>query len=164
MTIAQAYASASETPRDTIEILHSGLSGGAARFVSGYTDLTCTLEDSTTVTFTAIGANIKLASRSTDGNQELLFGFDNTTREASDKLKQVINASRVSKEVPALKYRAYLPSDLTQAADGPFLMQVKSSERDRDKVVLSASFFEIGNLNWPFRKYDPSKYPGVRYA
>jgi hypothetical protein len=164
MTIAQAYASASETPRDTIEISHSGLTGGVRYFTSGYTDLTCTLEDATEVTFTAIGANIKLAERSTEGKQELLFAFDNTSREASDEIKNIIAASRVSKEAPILKYRAYLPSDLTQPADGPFLMQVNASERDREKVILAASFFQIGNLNWPFRKYDPDKYPGVRYA
>jgi hypothetical protein len=164
MTIAQAYASASETPRDTIEISHSGLTGGVRYFVSGYNDLTCTLEDSTEVTFTAIGANIKLANRSTDGKQELLFAFDNTSREASDEIKNIVQAQRSSKEAPILKYRAYLPSDLSAPSDGPFLMRVNSSERNRESVVLAASFFEIGNLNWPFRKYDPESFPGVRYA
>lgn len=164
MTIAQAYASASETPLDTIEIIHSGLTGGVRRFVSGNLDVTAILEDASSVTFTAIGANIKLSDRSTEGSQELVFAFDNTTREASDEIKAVIAASRTTKEAPTLKYRAYLPSDLTSPAVGPYLMQVKASSRNREQVSLTASFFEIGNLKWPFRKYDPVNYPGVRYA
>lgn len=164
MTIAQAYASASETPFDTIEIIHSGLTGGVRRFVSSNVDITATTEDSSSYVFTAIGANIKLSDRSTEGRQELVFAFDNTNRQASDEIKAVIAASRSSKEVPTLKYRAFLPSDLTQVAAGPYLMQVKSSQRNRDQVSITASFFEIGNLNWPFIKYDPSIFPGVRYA
>jgi len=164
MTIAQAYASASQTPLDTIEITHSGLTGGVQRFVSGYTDSFATLEDSSVVRFTAIGANIKLPDRGTDGGQSIQFGFDNTSRVPSNEIKSLINASRSSKESPTLKYRDYLPTDLTTIAAGPYLFQVKASQMNRRQVVITASFFQIGNMAWPYRKYDPDKYPGVRYA
>lgn len=164
MTLSRAYASASETPIDTIEIMHSSLSGGSVYLCSGFRDLTATLEDARVVTFTAIGANIKLQNRGTEGAQVLQFALDNTSRFASDQLKLVIAASKNTKEVAKLAYRGFLPSSLSAPSAGPYLAQIKSSQRDTEKVVIGASFFYIGNMAWPQRRYNTLNFPLIKYV
>jgi hypothetical protein len=163
MTLKQAYASATETPIAMIEIIHSGLSG-TFRFCEGYKDLEVETPETGAITCTALGLGLRWPPRNADGTQDLQFVLDNTNRNASDEIKNVISASRTTKESAVIRLRAFLPSDLTTVVEGPYDFIARGSQRSPDQVSITASFFRAGSLSWPFRTYNTTDFPGVKYA
>lgn len=162
--LEQAYASNTQTPLHTIEFSHSGLSGGVLRLVRGYSSLTATLEDSSTVTFQASGFAISLPEKGTDGKQDLQIQLDNVSLEAYQQIKAAKDQSRVSNEKIICRYRAFLESDLSQPAGGVYRLVVTKTSIDRSSVTVVASYAPIPDISWPSKRYYPSSYPGVLYA
>lgn len=162
--LKQAYASNTQTPLNTIELLHSGLTGGALRFVQAYTDITATLEDSSTVTFTAIGFGLNLPEKTTNGRQDLDIQIDGVSRQAITEIDAVISASRTTPEKLICKYRPFLESDLSAPAGATYILTIVSSSVTSDSVVLRASYSPIPDIAYPKLRYYTNIYPGLKYV
>jgi hypothetical protein len=160
----QAYASNDQTPLITLEFLHSALSGGALRLVQGYYDIQATLEDSTTVTFSASGIGVTLPEKSTDGRQDLDIQLDNVSNLVWQEISGVVTASRASSEVVICKYRPFLESDLSAPAGAAYVLAVTQSSINRVTASLTASFAQIPDMAYPKGRYYPTVYPGLRYV
>lgn len=160
----QAYASNTSTPLNTLEFLHSGFTGGALRFVQAYADITATLEDSSSVTFTALGFGISLPARSTDGKQDLRIQLDNVSLLAYTEIKAAKTASRSSKEKIICKYRPFLEADLTAPAGATVVLTVTDTVVNRNSVGITATYTPIPEIAWPIRRYYSSEFPGVKYV
>jgi len=162
--LERAYASNESTPLLTIEFLHASLTGGALRLVQAYSDLTATLEDATTVTFTAAAIDIQLPEISTDGRQDLSISIDNTNNVAWDQIKAVTIANRITESKIICKYRPFLESDLTAPAGATYVLTVTGGSINRHTATLRATYTPIPETNFPRGRYYPSDYPGVRYV
>lgn len=161
--IQRAYASNSETPILTLEISHSGLTGGVLRFARSHADLVATLEDSSTVTFSRSGMGLSFPQRSVNGKQDLNFQLDGVSREVLTEVKQVISANRAASEKAICKLRTFTPSDLTAPAE-IYTFNVVSDQINNRSAVFRASFAQIPDFYYPRLRYFPSIYPGVKYA
>lgn len=168
--LQNAYASSSETPIDTIRLVHSGLTGGERCFVKGVKPLTATLETAVTKTFQAAGLALSLPQKGDNGAQDLDFELNNVSRAAWAEIRAVVDYNRtrlrsnLMPEFVKLEYRRFLPSDLTQPQGGVYRMVVINTGTDPVKAQLRASFLPLADKAWPLRRYYPALFPGVRYA
>lgn len=162
--LERAYASNANTPLLTLEFLHSSLTGGALRLVKAYSDITATLEDSTSVTFTSAGIILDLPERSTDGRQDLQIGLDNTNNLVWQQIKAVVVANRTSESPVICKLRPYLPNDLTAPAGGTYSLTVNSSSINRVSASVIAAYTPIPDTRYPRYRYYPTTYAGVKYV
>lgn len=143
----------------TLELKHSAFDGGAIRLCQGFDDVTATLEDASTVTFTASGFGVSLPSRAVKGRQDLQFQLDNVTGEA---LRNIHAAQAAGGPVQVI-YRVYLASDLTAPAQPPTVMTAVSVKATPSSVSVTASFHDLVNKSWPRRFYTPDFAPGLKY-
>jgi len=160
----RAYASNEETPLVTLEFLHSGLTGGALRLVQGYYDISATLEDATSVTFSASGIGVSLPEKGTDGRQELNIQIDNVSNYVWQQISSVVTASRASPERVICKYRPFLESDLSAPAGATYVLTVTQSSINRTTANIRASFAQIPDMAYPRARYYPTTYPGLKYV
>lgn len=159
----RAYASNEETPLITMEFLHSGLTNGALRLVQGYYDITATLEDASTVVFSASGIGVTLPEKNTDGRQELNVQIDNVSNLVWQQVALVVTASRSSAEEVICKYRPFLESDLSAPAGATYRLIVTQSSINRKSANIRASFAQIPDMAYPRGRYYPTEFPGLRY-
>ena len=170
VALQQAYASASETPLNTIRLIHSGLTGGVRAFVQGKYDLTATIETAASVTFNKAGLAINLPKKSVDGRQDISFQLSNVSREAWQELKAVIAQNRADLiagnpiEKITLEFRQFLESNLSQPAGPVYKMVIMNSSVDLMTLSVTASFMPMADMSWPKLRYYADNYPGVRYA
>lgn len=163
MTILeQAFASNTETPILTVELTHSSF--GTLRLAKAYYDLEATLEDASTVTFTAVGIDLGYPEKSTDGRQDLSINIDNTSNEVWQKISQVITANRTTSEKVVCKFRAFLESDLSEPQPGIYTFTVMETTVNRRTASIRASYTPIPDTVYPRSRYYPTTYPGVKYA
>lgn len=161
--LEQAYASNTETPLETLEFSHSALSGGVMRFVRGYQDLEATLEDGSTVTFTASGIDVQLPEKSTDGQQNLTIAISNDSNLVYEQLDLVQESMRTSDERAIFKYRPYLPSDLSAPAASPLRLIVTSATITDEAALIQCTYTPFPDSIYPRYRYYASTYPGVKY-
>lgn len=162
--LERAYASNEETPIHTLEIIHSGLTGGVLRIAQSFSDVSATLEDSTSATFTAAGINILPPEKSTDGGQELSIEIDNSANDVWPEIQAAVTATRTTAEEIVCKYRAYLLSDTSAPAGGVLRLIIRSGTIDRVSASFRAEFAPIPDTTYPRKRYYPTTYPGVKYA
>lgn len=168
--LQNAYASSSETPVDTIRLVHAALTGGERCFVKGVKPITATLETSEVKIFQASGLALTLPKKGDNGSQDLDFELNNVSREAWKEIYSVVNYNRdrlranLAKEHVQLEYRRFLPSDLTQPQGGVYRMVVTNTGTDPFRAQIRASFLPLADKAWPIRRYYPAIFPGVRYA
>lgn len=163
MTILeQAFASNTETPIFTIELSHSSF--GTLRLARAYFDLEATLENSSTVIFTAAGIDLGYPEKSSDGRQDLAINIDNTSNEVWTKISDVITANRTSSEKVICKFRAFLESDLSEPQPGIYTFAVMETTVNRMTASIRASYTPIPDTVYPRGRYYPTTYPGVKYA
>jgi len=160
----KAFASANETPLDTIEIVHSALTGGVLRFVRGYKDITATIESGSDVVFSAMAFGAQLPERSANGSQDLTVQMDNVSTSVYQEIKAVVDANRTTRETGSIIFRFYLPSDLTQPAGQTYSLQIDSSVVESGTAIITASYAPLPNISWPRKRYSPTIYPWLRYA
>lgn len=160
----KAWNSATASPLHTLEFLHSGLTGGALRLVQGYYDIEATLEDASTVTFTAAGFAISLPARSTDGRQDLQIQLDNVSKEVYDEVKAVKVATRTTEEKIICKYRPFLEADLSAPAGSTYILTVTQSTINRRSATLTAKYTPVPDIQWPYRRYFTNNFPGLKYV
>ena len=156
-----AYASNNETPIDTVEFTHSGLTGGVLRLAKSYTDLVT--EESTPLTFTASGLLITKPEKSVDGKPYMTIQADNTNNYAYEQIALVIAANRSSQEEVLCTYRAYVLSDLTEPGVS-ITLTVKKTAINRSVASITAEYTPIPDVVYPRYRYYPNNFPGVRYV
>jgi hypothetical protein len=132
---------------------------GSVRLVQGFDDITATLEDGATVLFKKSGFGVSLPQKSIKGRQDLNFSIDNVTGE----VLQAIDAAIDSGVKITVIYRAYAGSDLSAPGQPPIVMTATAIKADFSAVSISASFHDLVNKAWPFRRYTPDFAPGLKY-
>ena len=159
----QAYASNSATPLNTIEFIHSSLTGGELRLVQAKYDLDATLEDASNATFTAAAIRIQLPSRSTDGRQDLEFVVSNINNVAWQQLSLALEANRTTEEKIICKYRAFLEADLSAPAGAVYTFTVNGTITNRRSISFRAGYTPLPDTQFPRYRYYPTLYPGLKY-
>lgn len=148
----------------TLELKHAafnvpGHDIGVIRLVQGFDYESVTLEDATSATFKASGFGVSLPQKSIKGRQDLSFSIDNVTGEA---LKAIDDAIEAGGKI-IVTYRAYAGSDLSAPGQPPIVMTATAVKADFSSVSISASFHDLVNKAWPFRRYTPTFAPGLKY-
>jgi hypothetical protein len=162
--LEKAYASNTETPLITLEFLHSALSGGALRLVQGYYDIEATLEDASTVTFSASGIGVELPANSVEGKQELKLQIDNVSNLVWTEIKAIVTANRTTQERVTCKYRPFLESDLSAPAGATYSLNVTRAIVNRNQANIMATYVPVPAISYPSKRYYSSIYPGVKYV
>lgn len=162
--LERAYASNEATPLLTYEFSHASLTGGVLRYVSGFYDLSATLEDSSNVTFTAAAIQGPRPAKTTDGRQVLTIQIDNTSNAVFTQIKQVIDANRTSETPVICKFREYLEADTSAPASAVFTFTVMGVSINRNTAVITAAYAPIPDMTWPRRRYFTNSYPGLKYV
>lgn len=148
----------------TLELKHAafnveGHEVGAIRLVQGFDYETLTLEDSTSAIFKASGFGVSLPQKSIKGRQDLNFTIDNVTGEALNAIDDAIEAGGKIVVI----YRAYAGSDSSAPGQPPIIMTATAVKADFSSISISASFHDLVNKAWPFRRYTPTFAPGLKY-
>lgn len=162
--LERAYASAENTPLATLEIIHTSISGGVLRLVSDFEDLEATIEDSSTVTFTAAAFTARLAEKSSDGQQQLDIAIDNTNNLVWNQLSAVITANRLSESQVILKFRPFFRSDASAPAGAVYSFAVKSTSINTSRATIRASYNQLPDISYPTKRYYTTQYPGLKYV
>ena len=136
-----------------------GFPAGVIRIVQGYENKTLGLETAETVAFTAAPFGVSLPAKSVKGRQDLSFQIDNVTGE----VLRAINASQEAGNKTKVIYRVYAGSDLTYPANPPITMTATGAKVTLNSVNITATFHDLVNKAWPFRRYTPSFAPGLKY-
>lgn len=132
---------------------------GVIRLAQGFDDITATLEDTTTAIFKKSGFGVSLPAKSVKGRQDLNFTIDNVTGEA---LKAIDDAIEAGGKIMVI-YRAYAGSDLSAPGQPPVIMTATAVKADYSSISISASFHDLVNKAWPFRRYTTTFAPGLKY-
>ena len=132
---------------------------GSVHLVQGFDDVAATLEDATIATFKKSGFGVSLPQKSIKGRQDLNFSIDNVTGEV---LKAIDAAIEGGNKIIVI-YRAYAGSDLSAPGQPPIVMTATAIKADFSSVSISASFHDLVNKAWPFRRYTPNFAPGLKY-
>lgn len=125
----------------------------------GWEDITATLEDGTTQTFTACGIDIALPARNADGTQDLQFAISNIEGTVSTAIRSALKELRTA----TLTYRNYVSTDLTMPASSSFTLAIKSGYWTSTEVQITAGYMNILNTAWPRYRYTLPLFPGLRY-
>lgn len=160
----KAWNSATATPLNTLEFLHSGLTGGALRLVQGFYDIEATLEDATTVTFTAAGFGLNVPKKSSDGRQDLQIQLDNVSKEVYDQIVLAKTATRTTEEKIICKYRRFLEADLSAPAGATLRLTVTQTTVSRQTATIVAKYTPIPDILWPYKRYNTNDFPGLKYV
>jgi len=136
-----------------------GFPAGVIRIVQGFDDLSLGLETAETVAFTAAPFGVSLPAKSVKGRQDLSFRIDNVTGEVLRAIESSLEAGNRTKVI----YRVYAGSDLTYPAQPPIEMTAISAQVDLNQVSITATFYDLVNKAWPFRRYTPDFAPGLKY-
>lgn len=168
----EAYASSpvDEVPLDTLELRHSEFvdefgEPTAIRVVQGYEDQTLGLEADAPlnggqmVKFTACRFSLVLPRMEENAIPEIQITISNVSREITKHLEAAIAVL----EPIALTYRPYL-STVPEAPqmDPPIHLTLKKVKVDIFQVTGTASLEDVHNWPFPFRKYMPYEWPGLK--
>ncbi len=160
------YASApvDDMPVQTLELIDPafnvpGFAPGVIRIVQGYDDLALGLETGETVMFYRFPFSVSLPAKSIKGRQDLTFRVDGVTGE----VLKAIEASKEAGNKTQVVFRVYALSDLTHPANPPVTMTAINAQAELNQVTITATFHDLVNKAWPFRRYTPSFAPGLKY-
>ena len=141
----------------TLEILVPGET--PIRVCNGFEDIEATLEDDSTVTFTAGNLVIDLPEKNDTGKQTLKFGLWNATGEAQAAVVAALEANTGTDII----YREFDSSDLSAPASQPLLFTLVGGSFEGIEVQLEASYYDILNTAWPRERYTQLNAPGIAY-
>lgn len=142
---------------DTLEIVHP-LVGTPIRIVKNRSDLSLTLETSSTVTFKGVAFTISLPKSDEGGVQALDLVID----DVGEELKAFINTVKSSLLPVEVKYRPYLSTVLSAPQNSTPLRLVLSGIRQaNNQVTAKASFGDLVNKLHISELYTRLKYPSL---
>lgn len=161
--LAQAFASATETPVLTVIIRSPGVSGGAIAFAQSYKNITATLEDGVTnVLFEASGAGINWPKSGLEGVEDISIRLENVSMRARAEMRAAKKYHRANGGNPVVELRAYLPSDYSAPVGQIYKNQLTDSQVDRVSADIKASFNMYWEKSFPWRRYYGESYAGLR--
>lgn len=162
--IEQAYASNTESPILTVQIVHPAITGGTIRLAQSSTDIQATDEGSNLVTFRASAIKVTRPDKSTDGDQVLSIQIDNVSNEVYREITSVINYNRSLEQQAACIFRTFLPSDLTAPSGPIYELVISGTAINALTATISATFSPMPDISFPRRRYYPTVFPGVKYV
>ena len=142
-----------------IETLQIAVGGATYWLTRGWDDVTATLENGVSATFTACGIDLSLPARNADGTQDLKFAISNIDGKVSNAIRDALG----NQEIGTLTYRHYLSTDLTAPASPPFTLTIKSGYWTSIEVQITAGYMNVLDTAWPRRRYTLPDHPGLRY-
>lgn len=168
----EAYASADvdEVPINTLELRHPSFEDEngqpvAIRVYDGYDDVTLGLEADAPidggkmVEFKAVRFSMTLPKMEENAVPQLQIVLSNVSREITKYLEQ---ASQVLEPI-AVTMRPYLlSSPEAPQLDPPIHMTLKKVSVDVFQITGTASLEDVYNWGFPFRKYMPDEWPGLK--
>lgn len=151
------YASSgSEVIIETLQIV---VGNNTYWLTKGWEDITATLEDGSTQTFSACGIDLALPARNADGTQDLKFAISNVEGIVSTAIRDAINVLSNAK----LTYRCYISTNLAEPAINPFTLSIKSGYWTATEVQITAGYMNVLDTAWPRYRYTLPDFPGLRY-
>lgn len=153
----QLYASGGDEV--IIETLEIKVGGQVHYLCGGFEDVTATLENGQTITFTAGGIDIALPARNADGTQDLRFAIGNIDGTVSNTIRRAQNNFSGA----TLTYRCYVSEDLSAPSERPFTLKIKSGYWTATEVQITAGYMNILDLAWPRRRYTLTDFPALRH-
>jgi len=141
----------------TLEILVPGET--PIRVCNGFEDIEATLEDDSTVTFTAGNLVIDLPEKNDTGKQALKFGLWNANGDAQAAVVAALEAATPTEII----YREFDSSDLTAPTSLPQSFTLVAGSFEGVEVQLEASYYDILNTAWPRERYTQLNAPGIAY-
>lgn len=126
----------------------------------GWEDITATLEDGTTQTFTACGIDIALPARNADGTQDLKFAISNVEGVVSTAIRKALKDLSSA----TITYRCFVSSDLNAPTSSPYTMAIKSGYWTNVEVQFTAGYLNVLDTAWPRYRYTLPNFPGLRYT
>tara|TARA_R110001592_G_scaffold350999_1_gene647811 strand:+ start:29960 stop:30463 length:504 start_codon:yes stop_codon:yes gene_type:complete len=161
--LAQAYASATETPVLTVRLISPGITGGVISFAQSYRDITGTLEDGVTdVVFEASGAAINWPKAGVEGAEDISIQLENVSQRARAEIKAAKAHFRETGVSATVELRQYLPSDFSAPVGGIYKALVTDTQVDRNVATIKAAFHLMIDMSYPRRRYYAENYPGLR--
>lgn len=160
--LKRAFASAEQTPLLTVEFSH--VSFGTLRYVRANSDLTATLEDSSTVTFSKAGIDLTFPPKTTDGRQDLSISVSNVSNAVYQQIEAAVNQNRTSETPVVCKFRTFLLSDLSAPQGAVYKLNVLSTAATSLAVSVRAAYTPIPDTTYPRFRYYPTTYPGLKYV
>jgi len=142
-----------------IETLQIAVGSETYRLAKGFEDITATLEDGTTQTFTACGMDIALPARNADGTQDLKFAISNIEGIVSGAIRKALQ----SLSSASLTYRHYISTDLSAPASQPYTMAIKSGYWTATEVQVTAGYMNVLDTAWPRYRYTLNNFPSLRH-
>lgn len=169
--IIEAYASMpdDELCIDTLEFHHSAFVDDfgqptAARVSQGFDDWDCCLEDNAPlnpgeyVTFRGVPFKFTQPSFEEDAVPSCTFSISNVSRIITKYLEQAIGKT----EPITMYYRPYLQSDRSKPQMDPvYVMTLTSVKATALQITGTASLSDVHNWPFPYRKYTPTRFPGL---
>lgn len=160
------YASApvDDMPIEALELIDPafavpGFPPGVVRIVKGYDNFTLGLETGEQALFIGAPFGVSLPAKSVKGRQDLTFRIDNVTGD----ILRAIEASKEAGNKTKVVLRIYALSDLTYPANPPVTMTAINAQAELNQVTVTATFHDLVNKSWPYRRYTPSFAPGLKY-
>lgn len=142
-----------------IETLQINIGSTVHFFCKGYEDITATVENGDVLTFSAVGIDIALPARNSDGTQDLQFAISNIDGEVSTAIRKAL----ANLEIGSLTYRQYVSTDLSAPATVPYTLAIKSGSWTAIQAQITAGYMNVLDTAWPRFRYTLNEFPGLRY-
>lgn len=141
----------------TLELQHPAFAT-PVRVVNGVvSDMTFTLEDTSTVTFTAVPFYAERPEFAEGRMPTCSVTVDNVAREL---LPQIEAAVQVKADLVVL-YREYRSDDLTEPCYGPIQFQMRKITAKGTSLTGVAQLDDLANRKFPFKITSVQEFPGL---
>lgn len=157
--LAEVYAQGGDVILHTVELTSDAWGGAPIVLVRDYQDHTIITEDNRTILARASGMDVALPKRDASGAQDIRFALDGVRPEATRLMRQ----AQKSQAIVNMTYRAYLYSDLSEPAEQPYYLIVRSFSAQADTVQVTAGLFDLIDMRWPRNLYNSINTPGLKY-
>lgn len=128
--------------------------------VRDYVGHTITTENADVYQAMPCGMSVVLPKRDATGSQQLVFAIDGVAAQSKTLIMQAVSAGRQIE----LVYRSYLLSDLSQPAEAPHKLLVKSAKITNTKLEVAAGLFALIDMRWPRLVFDSTTAPCLKYV
>ena len=127
--------------------------------VADFVGHTVITEDGITLNALPSGLAVSLPKRDATGAQNLTFALDGVRPEAT----RLLRAAESAQEQINLTYRTYLYSDLTEPAEAPYHLIVRSFTAQSNHIEVTAGLFDLIDMRWPRLLYNSNTAPCLKY-
>ena len=127
--------------------------------VADFVGHTVITEDGITLNALPSGLAVSLPKRDATGAQNLTFALDGVRPEAT----RLLRAAESAQKQINLTYRTYLYSDLTEPAEAPYHLIVRSFTAQSNHSEVTAGLFDLIDMRWPRLLYNSNTAPCLKY-